>query len=279
MARKKDKGPAPGPPPTPGWLNTYGDMITNMLCFFVLMMAMARFDDEKVQQVTEAIQSHFSGSLSFLTGSPGILSGQRPTKVTGDGGDMGNLDEPGDENIPESRGDDVDSNDEPNNEAAAMLDQMAQIMAILDQAGLAEQAELKPTERGLIVRFASSLLFTSGSAILTTEALQMLNQITPALRAMDNALLIEGHTCDLPINTPEYPNNWYLSNARAAAVVSYLQDRGIEPWRMSAVGHSEYQNIVPNNSEANRQRNRRVDIVIVSNGARSVGASEAKTDR
>ena len=92
-------------------------------------------------------------------------------------------------------------------------------------------------------------------------------------------MLVEGHTCDLPINTPQFPSNWELSAARACAVMVFLiRQCEIAPEHISATGYGATRPRVPNTSEANRRRNRRVDIVIVPDesmpGSRS-GAIEA----
>ena len=128
------------------------------------------------------------------------------------------------------------------------------------------QAEVRVNERGLMVRLYSSLLFEAGSARLTPAALEVLRNVVPLLANIDNYIMIEGHTCDLPlVDTSLFQDNWDLSGARASAVLRYLQQSGIDPERMRTSAFGEYRNILPNNSEANRARNRRVDIVIVSN--------------
>jgi chemotaxis protein MotB len=86
---------------------------------------------------------------------------------------------------------------------------------------------------------------------------------------LPNDLRVEGHTDNVPINTAQFPSNWHLSVARALNVAYYLIERhGMTQERVSVVGYSEFQPLVPNSSAENRSRNRRVDIVIVANGAR-----------
>ncbi len=92
----------------------------------------------------------------------------------------------------------------------------------------------------------------------------VLDALAESLQEIDNHIRIEGHTCNLPINTPRFPSNWELSAARAIAVLRYfIEKKGISPQRLIAVGYGEYQPLVPNDSEENRRKNRRVEIVIL----------------
>ncbi|MBC7105712.1 MAG: OmpA family protein, partial [Firmicutes bacterium] len=84
------------------------------------------------------------------------------------------------------------------------------------------------------------------------------------LLRLPNYIRVEGHTDDLPINTPQFPSNWDLSTARANTVVKELIDGlGFPPERLAAVGYGEYRPRVPNDSDYHRQLNRRVDIVVL----------------
>jgi chemotaxis protein MotB len=78
-------------------------------------------------------------------------------------------------------------------------------------------------------------------------------------------IMVEGHTDDVPIGPKlrdRFPSNWELSAARAATVVRYLQEKGVAPKYLGAAGFSEYRALAPNDSAANRQRNRRIDVVL-----------------
>jgi chemotaxis protein MotB len=77
--------------------------------------------------------------------------------------------------------------------------------------------------------------------------------------------LVEGHTCNLPIRTPQFPSNWELSAARASRVVRFLiEEYDITQKRLGAVGYADTRPVKPNDSESHRRRNRRVDIVILT---------------
>lgn len=120
-------------------------------------------------------------------------------------------------------------------------------------------------ERGLVIRVLESTLFELGSADIKPEARQTLDLIATQLVEVPNQIRIEGHTDNLPISTARFPSNWELSTARASSVVRYLiTNHGLPPDQVSALGFGEYRPLVPNDTPQNRARNRRVDIVILT---------------
>ena len=128
---------------------------------------------------------------------------------------------------------------------------------------------LEPDARGLVVSIQESGSFTTGSADLPPAAQQLIAHVADRLRNIPNAIRVEGHTDDVPIQTSKYSSNWDLSTARATRVVDYLIHAGeIDPVRLSAAGYSEFRPLVPNDSPANRARNRRTDIVILNTATR-----------
>jgi len=231
-------------------------MVTNMLCFFVLMMAMSNTDVDKFQQLADAFQSLLGGTRFVLTGSQSVLPYPRPPATSGNTGNEAGSQE---ESVETTSPNIIVETPYPTEEEFAL------IMQILEEAGVSEQAELRVNERGLLVRLSSSLLFQSESDELLLEARAIIDQIVPSLLEIDNVLFIEGHTCDLPPVGSHFTDNWALSSARAAAVVRYLESRGIASERLIPSYYSRYRPIVPNINENNRQMNRRVDIVIASN--------------
>jgi chemotaxis protein MotB len=119
-------------------------------------------------------------------------------------------------------------------------------------------------ERGLTVRFLNSVLFDLGSATLRPEALGMLDAVGMALKNTTHYIRVEGHADNLPINTVQFPSNWELSASRSIAVTRYLINKhGADPRRLSSLGYGEFRPLYPNDSDENRARNRRVDIVVL----------------
>ena len=118
----------------------------------------------------------------------------------------------------------------------------------------------------LTISVIEEVLFSSGSVDLHADGKGILDRVADVLKSIDSRLImVEGHTDDVAIGpklVERYPTNWELSTARAATVVRYLQSRGVAPKHLGAAGFSEYRSLAPNDSAANRQRNRRIDVVL-----------------
>jgi chemotaxis protein MotB len=109
------------------------------------------------------------------------------------------------------------------------------------------------------------VLFDLGETGLKREMREILGDVADVLlKHPDRQVVVEGHTDDLPIRTATIPSNWELSALRATVVVKFfVEEKGLDPSRLSAAGYGEFQPLVPNVSEANRRMNRRVDVVIM----------------
>jgi len=122
----------------------------------------------------------------------------------------------------------------------------------------------------LTVEVAEQLFFDSGRAALKDSGKAVLKKVADALKSYeDKAIRVVGHTDNVPIAKSlqqRFPSNWELSSARATTVVRFLQESGIEPERLVATGRAEYAPVAPNDSEAGRQKNRRIEITLVELG-------------
>jgi chemotaxis protein MotB len=120
----------------------------------------------------------------------------------------------------------------------------------------------------LTVSVLEEVLFESGKAEIDAEGKQVLDSVASILKALDNRLImIEGHTDNVAIGSKlveRYPTNWELSTARATTILRYLEDKGVSPSDLGAAGFSEYRPVAPNDSDSNRQKNRRIDIVLTA---------------
>lgn len=118
----------------------------------------------------------------------------------------------------------------------------------------------------LTVSVVQEVLFHSGSAEIRADGKKVLDKVARGLKGIDDRLImVEGHTDDVPIGpkiAEKFPTNWELSTARATTVVRYLQEKGVAPKHLGAAGFSEYRPVAPNDSDRNRQKNRRIDIVL-----------------
>lgn len=206
------------------WLLTYADLITLLMAFFIVMYAMSSVDVGKYRALAHSLRGALAGN-SFV---------ELPLQ--------GTAAEP-------------DSLEAVGQEVAGALAEM----------GLEGQGAVFRTERGVVISLYGAVLFDLGKADIRPDAIPVLDRVAEALARVPNYVSVEGSTDDLPINSLLFPTNWELSVRRATTVVRYFVERhGLEPRRFLAVGYGEYQPMFPNDSEANRARNRRVDIVLLA---------------
>lgn len=128
------------------------------------------------------------------------------------------------------------------------------------------KAKLQMTERGLVITFVSEIFFDSGRDAVKENGKDALSKVAEVLNrdVPYSAVAVEGHTDNDPIKHSGWKTNWELSSARALAVLHYLVDEGkVEPQRLSANGYGEFHPVAPNDSAQNKQKNRRVEIVIL----------------
>jgi len=128
------------------------------------------------------------------------------------------------------------------------------------------KAKLRMTERGLVITFVSEVFFDSGKDNVKPEGKSALQKVSEVLNrdVPGSSVAIEGHTDNDPIKHSGWKTNWELSSARALAVLHYLVDEcKVKPQRLSANGYGEFRPVLPNDSAQNKQKNRRVEIVIL----------------
>ena len=217
----------------PEWMSTYGDMMTLLLCFFVLLFSFATLDVQKFQAIAQS-----------MNGSLGVLDSGMTLSM-----------EPLVNSFPA---------DSPNEEVEEFRQLYEQMSEYIKENNLESSITLRLDERGLLVRFMDDVLFESGKADLTPKAREIINKVSEIIRQNNKNIRVEGHTDNVPINTFRFPSNWELSTTRAVNVVKYLiEERGIEAKRMSASGYSDQHPVDDNDTSEGRQKNRRVDMVIL----------------
>jgi chemotaxis protein MotB len=149
----------------------------------------------------------------------------------------------------------------------ALVETQTQIQGTLEGQGLGDQVTYRLEPRGLVLNVVSDdILFDLGRAELKPEGRGVLDGVAGALQGIPNDIAIEGHTDNRPLNGGfPYPTNWDLSSGRANAVLRYFLDvHGFDPTRLSSAGYADQRPIVPNDSDANQAKNRRVEIVVLS---------------
>ena len=155
-------------------------------------------------------------------------------------------------------------------ELSRQLDELSQTKRLLEDSLSQEikdkQVRLQMMEKGLVITFVADVLFDSGKASIKPGTYPILDKVATVLEENVPQLNIgiEGHTDNQPIRFSGWKSNWELSTARALSVLHYLVDnKGIEPERVSAIGYGEYRPVASNETNEGRRFNRRVEVVIL----------------
>ncbi|MFC1666741.1 flagellar motor protein MotB [Candidatus Omnitrophota bacterium] len=138
-----------------------------------------------------------------------------------------------------------------------------------------KKVRLEMAEKGLAIIFLAEVLFDSGKADIKEEVFDILDKVAKVLKESvgGRAIGIEGHTDNEPIKYSAWKSNWELSTARATSVLHYLVDeRSIDPKRVSATGYGEYRPETSNDTPEGRKRNRRVEIVVLPKNIEKIQA-------
>lgn len=224
----------------PEWMATYGDMVTLLMCFFVLLFAFSNIDAQKFTAVMQSFQ-----------GSAGVLSGGKSLSEAPFVFDA----------MPEN----LSPNSQDQKEMIEDLKEKIEEFA--KKNDITKSVDVVAEERGLLIRLKDNILFGSGSAIIKKESEGMMNDLLKLLYSEEFkalSVVVEGHTDNIPSQTFRYPTNWELSTARATNVIRFFIEEGqASPIRFSAAGYGEYHPIASNDSEEGRAQNRRVDILLL----------------
>ncbi len=236
---------------SPAWMTTYGDMVTLLLTFFILLFTFSSLDVQRFHEVMSAIQHSFMGRSGILVGS---------TDPTAGAGDRIGAFDVTMEELAEVLG-------EREQTVLEMLYELEEtyekVKTFLQESGLEDDIQLRLEERGIVLELPERILFDSGQALLKQEFLPTLDLLVQLLAGLPNQISVEGHTDNVPIQTFLYPSNWELSVGRSVAVARYLVDEhGVNPRRVVAAGYGEHHPIDTNDTAEGRARNRRVTLVL-----------------
>jgi chemotaxis protein MotB len=208
---------------------TYGDVMTLLLTFFVLLLSFSSVQEAKFQEAASALQA----ALGVLKSQESVLDHAAPQKAQ---------------------------------EASVGLEeiegQMSEIVEIVRSEELSDDVDVIPTRHGYTLRISSPVLFDLASAEIRPQGAGLLSRLADYLLQFEYPIRIEGHTDNLPIRTERYPSNWELSTARALSVLKLMNERGIVPTRLSAVGYGEFKPLLENDTPERRQVNRRVELYV-----------------
>lgn len=261
----------------PAWVMTFADLMSLLMCFFVLLLAFSEMDVQKfktlsgsmkqafgVQRVVKADEIPKGTSIVANEFSPGIPQ-PTPFKVV-------------QQETSDDTKDNLQFNEGSDGESKNIAQQMYQaaIESIREEAeklveDLKEEIEtgmleVEWSETEITVRLKEKSTFNSGEAKLKSSSFQIIDRVSKSLNKIDGNIIVAGHSDNVPINTYQYRSNWELSAARAANVVHHLTKKNrVDQNRVQMRAHAETKPLVPNDTWENRARNRRVEIIIVGN--------------
>jgi len=224
----------------PAWTVTFGDMMSLLLCFFVLLLSFSTMDVVKFKAMVESLSEALGAQKQVIgEGSPISSPVEQQPQVT-------------------------------------EKEVVQQIQAAIDNQQLKDLVNVSVDSRGVLIRVTGKVMFESGKADIRPEALPLLNDIAKVIGNTSAGVIVEGHTDTIPIHNDRFPSNWELSSARAGAVVRYcIQECGIDANRFRAVGYAATHPIESNSTPEGRERNRRVEFVLMN---RSADQSAGKSD-
>ena len=273
------------------WAIPYGDLVTLLMAFFVVMYAVSVVDAGKYNVLSDSLVEAFGTPTAIgpiQVGEPTLESNLvsedvrrslAPVEIIA-GGPTAEAPESEPSFEPFSPTDvalaaligaaSEEERGRIRDEIQAMSDELTEAMGSLIEAG---NIEVKRQPYWLEVSINSNLLFSSGSATLESAARPALIKVAGLLGRRDVRIHVEGHTDNLPINNTIYPSNWELSSGRAATVVNLFAQNGIDPERMVAIGYGEFQPADSNATETGRARNRRVAVIVLP-GLKQARSSE-----
>lgn len=208
------------------WLTTFNDLVTLLLTFFVLVLSVSKLDASKVQEVVKSVRE-----------TVGMI-------------EMGDL-EPVRVFIPFIKPK-VSLFEEEEKKKTKLANDIDRISGI----------DAKAIEEGVLITLGEKILFETGKAHFKRNNMAI-DSLSSIILELNCPVRVEGHTDNIPIHNEQFASNWELSMARAVAVVKYLiSECGIVPERLSATGYADSRSKVPNDTEHNRELNRRVEIIL-----------------
>lgn len=263
----------------PGWLATFADLMSLLMCFFVLLLSFAEIDAVRFKKMAESMKDAFGVQREIPVNeivrgtsvikqefSPGIPEPtpineirQQTTEVEREFLD-----------VKEKGMDDAQALDIDEAKAAVMAQlekeveaQAEELKQLLEQEIETGLLEVERQNTKIIIRIQEKGSFPSGRANLNPGFFEVVSKITSVIADTPGDIVVAGHTDNIPISTKRFRSNWELSSARAVTVVhAILSNSLIDAKRINIEGHADSKPLVPNDSEENRAKNRRVELII-----------------
>lgn len=247
----------------PAWMVTYADLMSLLLCFFVLLLSFAEIDAQKFRRVADELSKAFGvqrdiEAMQIPMGTSAVMQNFSPAT-------------PDRTLIEEVRQRTMQQ--QPQLESMRSMLETQQRQRSLQVAGSVESlledalpegvAEITVDEYRVVVRIAENGTFDSGTATVTPAFASLLQELAVLLGELTGTVSIDGHTDDVPIRTAQFRSNWDLSAMRAASVANVLVDSGaIAPERLIIQGFAETRPLAANDTPEGRAANRRVEVTI-----------------
>ncbi|TMV47201.1 flagellar motor protein [Paenibacillus mesophilus] len=234
------------------WLITYADLITLLMIFFVIMYAMSKVDIAKYESLSKALHLQFNDGPSFIPKGTGIMGDAIPGVPKAE-----------DSARKQSPDQTVDTELEQKEENLQNL--LKVVRQYIEEQHLQGQVSASDTSRGIAITLNDLFLFDLGKADLKQGAYPVLEKLASLFPKLNAKVSIEGHTDDLPLATGSlFQDNWGLSQARSVSVIRYFVNTAkLAPGTFISSAYADTKPVSPNDSETNRQKNRRVEIVVL----------------
>jgi len=248
-------------------MGTFADLMSLLMCFFVLLLSFAEMDALKYKMVVKSLENAFGVQREIAANE--IPKGTSIIAQEFSPGDPKPtpLKEIRQETIDETRDalkvvlDKKEAQEEQQKQVEKEAEQFKESLEKEITEGL---IEVETQLNRIVIRIREKGSFESGNARLNRGFLPILAKIHNVLALTDGRIAVAGHTDNVPINTPRYRSNWELSTSRATSVVHELLRGGVmPPDRFVLEGYADTQPLVPNDSRENRARNRRVEIIVL----------------
>ncbi|HTR38867.1 MAG TPA: flagellar motor protein MotB [Bryobacteraceae bacterium] len=235
------------------WLVSYADFITLLFAFFVVMFATSQTDKSKAQAVSDSVKKALEGEsikamAQLILGGTVDMKGQGNAQRNGPGGAKKV----------------VKVEEKPQGKVVELLPSLEILTKELSQEIKEGKLNIHMGPRGLTISFAQAALFPSGEDEIARDFYPSIQKIANAMRQIPNPARAEGHTDAIPIHNSRFRSNWELSAARSIALVQLLIQFGVPRDRLSIAGYADTAPVDSNDSAEGRQRNRRVDIVLLN---------------
>ncbi|NQV80262.1 MAG: type VI secretion system protein TssL [Alphaproteobacteria bacterium] len=244
----------------PAWMVTFADLALLLMAFFVLMMSFSSVDLAKYRNVSESMSEAFNDALGAFDQPLAGRIGKEKADSDTFNKEAGNAASQIGESDDETR--------------QKMEETFSTLKSVLRKEVTEGKVSVESSGNSVIIRFDDSAYFTAGSEGLSPAMAPVLQRVATVLLDSPGTIVVEGHTDSQPISTERFRSNWDLSTARAASVVTeLLQFAPIANDRVVVQGHSDTKPVAPNDTAANRAKNRRVEIHIISDNGQTTTLS------